>query len=70
MCESMCTEPIVVASRDCHGYSKTCGFEVMGFAGTGMVVDFGTLWHTMYLYCSIVGISRVYYNKVCIILLF
>ena len=29
--------------RDCHGYRKTCEFEVMGLAGTGMVVDFDTL---------------------------
>ena len=30
-------------SRECHGYAKTRGFEVTGFAGTGTVVDFGTL---------------------------
>jgi hypothetical protein len=28
--------------RVCHGYGKTRGFEVTGFAGTGTVVDFGT----------------------------
>jgi hypothetical protein len=56
--------------RDCHGYRKTCGFEATGFASTGTVVDFGTLWHTAYPYRGIVGISRVYYNKVSIILLF
>ena len=57
-------------SRDCHGYGKTCGFKVMGFGGTGTVVNFGTPWHTAYPYRSIVGISWVYYNKVSIILLF
>ena len=42
----------------------------MGFAGKGMVVDFSTLWHTVYLYHGIMGISQVYYNKASIILLF
>jgi hypothetical protein len=55
--------------RDCHGYGKTHGFEVTGFVGTGMVVDFGTLWHTAYLYHGITGILRVYYNNVSIIFL-
>jgi hypothetical protein len=54
-------------SRDCHGYAKTHQFEVMGFAGTGMVVNFSTPQHTVYLYCSIVGIPRIYYSKVSII---
>jgi hypothetical protein len=57
-------------SRDCHRYGKTCGFEVMGFAGMATVVDFGTPWHTAYLYCSIAGMSQVYYNKVSISFLF
>ena len=43
---------------------------VMGFVGIDMVVNFGTPWHTMYPYHGIVGISWVYYNKVCMILLF
>ena len=42
--------------RDCHGYRKTHGFEVMGLVGTGMVVAFSTLRHTAYLYHSITGI--------------
>ena len=32
----------ITVARDRHGYGKTRGFEVTGFAGTGMVVDFGT----------------------------
>jgi hypothetical protein len=56
-----------VRTRECHGYTKTCGFEVTGFAGTGTVVDFGTPRHTAYLYRSIAGIPGVYYNKVSII---
>ena len=36
----------LVRCRDCHGYGKTRGFEVMGFVGTGTVVNFGTLQHT------------------------
>jgi hypothetical protein len=34
--------PLPTLDRDCHGYGKTRGFEVMGFAGTGTVVNFGT----------------------------
>ena len=34
----------VLTCRDCHRYRKTHRFEVMGFAGTGMVVEFGTPW--------------------------
>ena len=60
----------VLKDRDCHRYGKTCGFEVMGFVGTGTVVNFSTPRHTIYPYHSIAGISQVYYNKVCIILLF
>ena len=51
---------------DSHGYKKTCGFEVMGFAGIGMVVDLGTLQHTVYPYCGILGIQWVYYSTVSI----
>ena len=57
----------VATCRDCHGYAKTRGFEVTGFAGTGTVVDFGTPRHTAYPYHGIAGIPRVYYNKVNII---
>jgi hypothetical protein len=53
--------------RDCHGYGKTRGFEVTGLAGTGTVVDFGTLRHTTYPYRGIAGIPQVYYNKVSLI---
>jgi len=55
-----------VVARDCHGYGKTRGFEVTGFAGTGTVVEFGTLRHTVYPYCGIAGIQQVYYNMVSI----
>ena len=36
----------------------------MGFAGTGigMVVDFDTLWHTVYLCCGITGINGYMIN--------
>ena len=44
--------------RDRHGYGKTCGFSKMGSTSTGMVVDFGTLWHTTYPYCGITGMGR------------
>jgi hypothetical protein len=47
-------------SRDCHGYWKTRGFAKTGSTGTGTVVDFSTLWHIVYLYCGITGISWVY----------
>jgi len=53
-------------NRDCHGYGKTRWFEVMGFVGTGTVVESGTPWHTVYLYRGIAGIQRVYYNMVSI----
>jgi hypothetical protein len=33
----------------------------------GMVFDFGTLWHTMYLYHGVMGMYRYYYSKVSII---
>ena len=36
--------------------------------GMGMVLVFGTPWHTMYLYCGITGISWVYYNLNIIVL--
>ena len=36
--------------------------------GTGMVLVFGTLWHTMYPHRGITGISRVYYNINIIVL--
>ena len=39
-----------VVIRDCHRYGKTRGFEVMGLASMGTVVDFGTLQHTVYPY--------------------
>ena len=55
-----------MSRRDCHGYGKTRGFEVTGFAGTGTVVEFGTPWHTVYPYHGIAGIQRVYYNMVSI----
>jgi hypothetical protein len=55
--------------RDCHGYRKTHGFEITGFAGTGVVVNFGTRWHIAYPYHGVVGIPQVYYNKVSIILI-
>ena len=48
----------MVTTRDCHRYRKTHGFEITGLAGTGMVVDFSTLQHTVYLYCGITGIHR------------
>src|ERR1700732_3693023 len=35
-------------SMDCHRYRKTHGFEVTGFVGICMVVDFSTPWHTTY----------------------
>ena len=41
----------VLTCRDCHRYRKTRGFEVTGFAGMGMVVEFSTLRHTAYPYC-------------------
>ena len=65
-CINMC----ILWDRDCHGYKKTCKFEVTSLVGTSTVVNFSTLWHTAYLYHSITGISQVYYNKVSIILLF
>jgi hypothetical protein len=46
--ESLCD-----MGRDCHGYRKTCRFEVMGFAGTGTVVNFGTL-------CTHTAVSQVF----------
>ena len=61
------TEQTSAMTRDCHRYGKTCGFEVTGLVGTGTVVDFGTPWHTVYLYCGIAGILRVYYHLVSII---
>ena len=54
-------------SRACHGYGNTCGDWVMGTTGMGMVLDFSTLWHIMYPYCSIMGMIRVNYNKVGLI---
>jgi hypothetical protein len=41
--------------RDRHGYGKTRGFSKMGSAGTGTVVNFGTLRHTVYPYRGIAG---------------
>jgi hypothetical protein len=41
--------------RVCHGYRKTHRFSKMGSVGTGTVVDFSTPQHTVYPYCSIVG---------------
>ena len=38
-----------------HGYGKTRGFSKTGSVGMGMVVDFGTPWHTAYPYHGIVG---------------
>ena len=38
-----------------HRYGKTCEFSKMGSTGTGMVVDFSTLWHTAYPYHGITG---------------
>ena len=46
-----------------HRYGKTCRFSKMGSAGMGTVVDFGTLWHTMYLYRGITGMAQVNYHK-------
>ena len=57
----------VDTARDCHGYGKTRGLEVMGLAGMGTVVNFGTPQHTVYPYRGIVGIPRVYYNEVSVI---
>jgi hypothetical protein len=45
-------------SRVWQGYGSTCGDQVMGITGTGMVVDFDTLQHTAYPYHSITGIHR------------
>jgi hypothetical protein len=42
-------------SRLCHGYRFTRGVPKMGIAGTGTVMDFGSLWHTVYPYRGIVG---------------
>ena len=41
----------------CHGYCKTCRYEVMGFEGMGTVVNFSTPQHTAYLYHSIAGMD-------------
>ena len=58
----------VLTCRDCHRYRKPRGFEVTGFAGMGMVVEFSTLRHTAYPYCGIMGIQWIYYNMVSIFL--
>ena len=44
--------------RDWHRDRKTHVFSKMGGAGTDMVVDFGTPWHTVYPYHSTTGIHR------------
>ena len=49
-------------TRACHGYRNTHSDQV-----TDMVLDFSTLWHTMYLYHSIMGMIQVNYNKVGLI---
>ena len=41
-------------TRIWHRYGKTHGFSKMGSVSMGMVVGFGTLWHTMYPYHGIV----------------
>jgi hypothetical protein len=47
--------PIKLMNMVWHRYRKTSGFSKTGSTGMGTVVDFGTLWHTLYPYCSIVG---------------
>ena len=44
----------------------TVGFGI----GTGTVVDFGTLWHTMYLYRGIAGMLHVNYSLIFLVLKF
>ena len=39
---------------------------IMGTTGMGTVLEFGTLWHTVYPYHGITGISQVCYNRVSI----
>ena len=46
-----------------HRYGNTHGDQVTGTTGRGMVLVFGTLWHTMYPYHHIMGILQVCYNK-------
>ena len=58
------------SAKDCHGYGKTHGFSKTSSTGMGTVVDFSTLWHTVYLYHGIMDISWVYYNRLKIIFFF
>ena len=46
-----------------YRYRKTYRFSKMGSVGMGMVVDFGTPWHTAYPYCSITGMLQVNYTN-------
>jgi hypothetical protein len=42
--------------RVAHGYGFTRGASKMGTAGTGTVLDFSTLQHTVYPYRGVAGI--------------
>jgi hypothetical protein len=53
-------------SRVQHGYGNTHSDQVTGTMGMGMVLEFGTLWHTVYPDRGIMGISQVCYNRVSI----
>jgi len=52
-----------IPSKVYYGLPKTRGVSKTGHAGSGTVVHFGTLQHTMYPYCGVAGIHR-YISKV------
>ena len=46
----------MTATKVYYGLPVTHGVSETGHMGLGMVLHFGTPQHTMYLYCSVVGI--------------
>jgi hypothetical protein len=50
----------ISVSRVPHGYGFSRGASKTGTAGTGTVLDFGTLRHTAYPYRGVTGIHGFY----------
>jgi hypothetical protein len=49
-----------IVGRVYHGLPETRGVSETGHMGTGTVVHFGTLQHTVYLYHGVAGMHRYY----------
>ena len=68
-CAKLAFKLPVHSTRVCHGYGKTRGFRVTGFAGMGTVLNLAYPCITAYPCHGITGMLRVYYHRLRIILL-